>query len=105
MKKKNDIYDLTKYKLLYDNVLVKGIKLEEVEGVIAPDSYEDKPELGEVVSVGDGRIFDNGTRLEVCVKPKDVVLFNKYSTTKPLFSVKGIEYYVLREEDIVGFLR
>lgn len=95
--------NVSKFNILYDNVLVKGISLEERDGIIKPDSYEDKPELGEVVKIGEGRIFDNGTVIPLKVKVGDIVYFNKYSVTK--FNVDGTDWFVVREEDICGYLR
>jgi len=86
--------DITKYKFLLDNILVKGIKIEEVDGIYNPDSYEDKPEIGEVVSVG-GQVEE--------IKVGDTVLFNKYSTTK--FNFDGVDYFVVRSEDCIGYQR
>ena len=102
MAKKNNI-DITKFNILYDNVFVKGVEIKERDGIIKPSSYEDKPELGEVIKVGEGRIFDNGTIVPLKVKIGDTVYFNKYSTTK--FNFDGVDYFVVREEDVVGYIR
>lgn len=86
--------DITNYTLLLDNVLVKGVKIEKVGGIINPDTYEDKPEIGEVVSFG-----DNVKELAV----GDTILFNKYSTTK--FNLDGTDYFIIRLEDCIGYQR
>lgn len=91
------------FNVLYDNIFVKGIEVAEVDGVLTPSSYEDKPELGEVIKVGEGRIFDNGNIVPLRVSPGDVVYFNKYSSTK--FRLEGEDYFVVREEDVVAFVR
>lgn len=96
---KNKI-DLTKFKIFGDNVLVKGIEIEETGGVIRPSSYENKPELGRVIAFGKGRILEDGTIIPQEVKRGDVVLFNKYSSTK--FNLDGNDYFIVRMEDIVG---
>lgn len=98
--KKTNIQD---FNILYDNVFVKGIEVEEVGGILTPSSYEDKPELGEVLKIGEGRIFENGTVIPLRVAVGDVVYFNKYSSTK--FRFDGEDYFVVREEDIVAFVR
>lgn len=103
MSKQKQSNDITKFKLLYDNILVKAIEIEESGGVIRPNQYEDKPELGEVVSVGEGRIFDTGVIEPLRLKVGDSVYFNKYSTTK--FNVNGTDYYIIREEDCIGYNR
>ena len=96
MAKKNQ-FDITKYALLHDNVLIEALEVEEsVSGIISPSQYEDKPEFGRVISVGVGII------MEEAVEKDDIVVFNKYSTTK--FRVEGKDYYVVRLEDIVGYL-
>jgi len=95
--------DIKKFVILYDNVFVKGINIEEKDGILKPDSYEDKPELGEVINVGEGRIFDNGVIVPLRVQIGDIVYFNKYSSTK--FNFDGNDYFVVREEDVTGYLR
>lgn len=102
-KKAKPNLDIEKFNILYDNVFVRGIEIEERDGIVKPAQYDDKPEIGEVVRVGEGRIFDNGTIVPLKVKVGDTVYFNKYSTVK--FNFDGKDYYVVREEDIVGYLR
>ena len=102
MAKKTNI-DVSKFHILYDNVFVKGISIEEKDGIVKPAQYEDKPEIGEVISVGEGRIFDNGNIVPLKVQAGDIVYFNKYSTTK--FNFDGADYYVVREEDVIAFTR
>lgn len=101
MKKKN--IELQKLNILYDNVFIKGIKIEERDGIYKPAQYEDKTELGEVIGIGEGRIFDNGTVVPLKVKIGDIVYFNKYSYTE--FNFDGEKFFVVREEDIVAYLR
>lgn len=103
MAKKGSNLDITKFNVLYDNVFVKGIELEERDGIVKPAQYDDKPELGVVIKVGMGRLFENGEIVPLAVKEGDTVYFNKYSTVK--FNFDGNDYYVVREEDIVGYLR
>lgn len=102
-KRKQLNLDVASFNILNDNVFVKGIEIEERDGIIKPASYEDKPELGTVIKVGTGRILDSGTVVPLAVKPGDTVYFNKYSTTK--FNFDGEDYFVVREEDIVGYIR
>ncbi len=91
------------FHLLYDNIFVRGIRIEEADGIMIPSQYDDKPELGEVINIGKGRLLDDGTIVPLEIKKGDTVYFNKYSTTK--FNVDGDDYYVIREEDIVGYIR
>ncbi len=101
MANKQNNFDITTYNILYDNVLIKAIEVEEVGGIYRPQQYDDKPEIGEVIKIGEGRIFDNGTVIPLKVKIGDTVFFNKYSTTK--FNSNGIDYYIVREEDIICY--
>ena len=98
---KSNNFDITKFHILYDNVLVKAIEIEEKGGIIKPSSYENKPELGKIISVGHGRYFENGEIVPLIVKVGQVVLYNKYSATK--FNLDGYDYFIIREEDIIGW--
>lgn len=95
--------DLNKFNVLYDNIFVKGIEIEERDGIVRPTSYEDKPELGEVLRIGTGRLLDNGHLEPLKLMVGDLVYFNKYSSTK--FNYDGVDYYVIKEEDCVAYQR
>lgn len=94
---------ITDFNVMYDNIFVRGIDVQEKDGIITPSNYEDKPELGEVLAVGEGRVFDNGNIVPLKVKVGDLVYFNMYSTTK--FNLDGEDFYVVREEDVVAYVR
>lgn len=87
---------------LADRVVLKPITAEEKTsgGIVLPDTAKDKPQEGEVVAVGTGRILDNGTKVPLEVKVGDRVIFSKYSGTE--FKLEGVEYLVLRESDILA---
>ena len=88
---------------LADRVLVKRLEEEEQKtsgGIIIPDTAKEKPQEGEVVAVGKGRLLDNGERQPVDVAVGDKVLFGKYSGTEVKYN--GIEYLILREDDILA---
>ncbi|HHY39242.1 MAG TPA: co-chaperone GroES [Clostridia bacterium] len=89
-------------KPLADRVVVKPRQTEEVTkgGIVLPDTAKDKPQEGEVVAVGPGRLLDNGTRVAPEVKEKDIVVFSKYSGTE--IKIDGEEYLILRESDILA---
>ena len=93
-----------KFKPLRDRVLVKYT--EEAEktagGLYIPDSAKEKPQKGEVVSVGPGRVTDDGKLQSMSVKVGDVVLFDKYSGSK--VTMDNVEYLIIREEDILGIV-
>lgn len=90
--------DLGKGVILYDNILLQPIVVEQDGLVLRPQQYEDKPEWGEVIACGEGRIFDNGAIVPLKVQVGDLVLFQKYSAQK--FRHKGTDYLIIREEDI-----
>ena len=83
--------------------MVRGVNIEEKDGIIKPAQYEDKPEIGEVIGVGEGRIFDNGTIIPLKVQKGDTVFFNKYSSTK--FNFDGEDIFIVREEDVISYIR
>ncbi|MDR2340190.1 MAG: co-chaperone GroES [Deltaproteobacteria bacterium] len=87
---------------LSDRILVKRIEEEQVtkSGIIIPDTAKEKPQQGEVIAVGDGKVLDNGNRVTPGVKPGEKVLFGKYSGTE--VKLDGVEYLILREDDILG---
>lgn len=89
---------------LNDRVVVKRLEAEEktASGIVLPGSAAEKPDMGEVVAVGNGKLLDNGERQKVDVKVGDKVIFGKYSgqTVK----VDGEELLVMREEDIFGIV-
>lgn len=87
---------------LYDRVIVKRIETQRTtaSGIVIPDSAAEKPEQGEVVAVGSGRLLQDGTLRALQLKVGDQVLFGKYAgqTVK----VDGEELLVMREEDVMG---
>ncbi|MEI6596675.1 MAG: co-chaperone GroES [bacterium] len=94
-----------KLKPLYDHVVVKPITENEVtkSGIVLPDTIDkEKPEKGEVVAVGDGKLLDNGQRAIMSIKVGDKVMFKKYSPDE--IKVDGIEYLIISENDILGIL-
>ncbi|MFL9988018.1 co-chaperone GroES [Paraburkholderia sediminicola] len=93
-----------KIRPLYDRVIVKRIEQQRTtaSGIVIPDSAAEKPEQGEVIAVGDGRLLQDGTRRPLQLNVGDQVLFGKYAgqTVK----VDGEELLVMREEDVMGVL-
>lgn len=89
-----------KIRPLRDRILVK--RLEEINktagGIIIPDSAKEKPQEGEIIAVGSGRVDETGKSIPVDVKVGDKVLFNKYGGTD--IKVEGEDYLLLREDDI-----
>ena len=91
-----------KIRPLQDRILVKRLTEEEKTkgGIIIPDSAKEKPQEGEVIAVGNGKVLDNGTKVSLEVKAGDRVLFSKYSGTE--VKIDGEEYTIMREDDILG---
>jgi chaperonin GroES len=89
---------------LHDRVLVK--RLEEKEtvkgGIIIPDSAKEKPQEGEVVAVGAGKLNDKGERIQLDVKTGDRILFGKYSGND--IKIDEQEYLILKEDEILAKL-
>lgn len=86
---------------LYDRVLVRRAEAENTTagGIVLPGNKE-KPEMGEVIAVGTGRVRDNGEVSPLVVKVGDKVIFGKYSGTE--IKIDGEELLMMREEDIMG---
>jgi chaperonin GroES len=91
-------------KPLADRILVKPVDQQEVKkgGIIIPDTAKEKPQEGEVVAVGKGRLSETGERIAPEVKKGDKVLFGKYSGTE--ISVADEQYLILRESDILAIV-
>jgi chaperonin GroES len=95
----------TKFTPLHDRILVR--RVEETEtvrgGIIIPDSAKEKPQEGEVISVGKGKSNEEGKVFPLDVKAGDRVLFGKYSGTE--IKIDGEEYLIMREEEVLGILK
>ena len=89
---------------LHDRVVVKRVEAEEktASGIVLPGAAAEKPDIGEVVAVGEGRRNEAGERVALDVKVGDKVLFGKYSGQS--VKVGGEELLVMREEDIFGIV-
>jgi len=87
---------------LYDRVLVTRVEEDEekIGGIIIPDTAREKPQQGNVIAVGEGRILDSGERQKPDVASGDKVLFGKYAGTEIKYDDE--EYLILREEDILA---
>jgi chaperonin GroES len=91
-----------KLRPLADRVVVKKLEAEERTpgGIVLPDTAKEKPQQGEVLAVGPGRLDEKGTRQPMELKKGDKVLFAKYSGTE--VKIDGIEYLILPERDILA---
>ena len=93
-----------KFRPLHDRVLVRRVEedTKTAGGIIIPDSAQEKPSQGEVVAVGNGLRGDDGSVAPLEVKPKDKVLFGKWSGNE--VSVDGEELLIMKESDILGII-
>jgi len=93
-----------KFRPLGDRVVVRRVQEDQKTpgGIIIPDTVQEKPQEGEVVSVGPGALDDNGKRVTPEVKAGDFVLFGKWSGTE--VKVDGQELLIMKESDIMGIL-
>jgi len=89
---------------LGERVVVKPLPSEEVTkgGIVLPDTAKEKPQEGEVIAVGPGRLLDNGTRVTIDLKVGDKVLFSKYAGNE--VKLDDVEYLIMRESDILGVI-
>lgn len=89
-------------KPLGERVVIKVIESEVTtkSGIVLPDTAKEKPQMGEVLAVGSGKLMDNGQRIALDVKVGDKVLFAKYAGTE--VKLDGAEYMVLKENDILA---
>ena len=92
------------FRPLHDRVLVRRVDEDEKTsgGIIIPDTAQEKPSQGEVVSVGPGERDDNGNRVTLDVKKGDKILFGKWSGTE--VNVNGEELLIMKESDIMGIV-
>ncbi|MFQ6115244.1 MAG: co-chaperone GroES [bacterium] len=93
-----------KIKPLADRVVVRPLEAEEQKqgGIIIPDTAKEKPQEGEVVAVGPGKVNEAGNKVAMEVKKGDRVLYGKYSGTE--VTVDGEDYLIMRESDILAIV-
>jgi len=89
---------------LGDRVVIKALEQEEVSvgGIIIPDTAKERPQEGEVIAVGPGRMTDDGKRLTLDISAGDKVIFSKYAGTE--VKIDNEDYLIVRETDILAKL-
>ena len=94
----------TKLTPLHDRIVVRRVEEAETTrgGIIIPDSAKDKPQEGEVISVGRGKTNDKGETFPLDVKDGDRILFGKYAGTE--IKIDGDEFVIMREDEVLGVL-
>lgn len=91
-------------KPLSDRIIIRPLEAEQktAGGIIIPDNAKEKPQKGEVVAVGSGKVADNGQKIEMTLKTGDQVLYGKYSGTE--VTIDGKELLIMRESDVLAKL-
>ena len=94
-----------KFRPLHDRAVVRRLEGEEKTkgGIIIPDTAKEKPQEGEVIAVGPGKVTDDGKLQPMGVKVGDKILFGKYSGSE--VKLVDEEYLIMREEDVLGILQ
>ena len=95
---------MIKVRPLHDRLLVRRIEEKETAkgGIIIPDTAKEKPQKGEVLAVGNGKILENGTKIALDVKVGNKILFGKYTGTD--IKIDGEEVLILREDEVLAVL-
>lgn len=89
---------------LNDRIIVRRVEEQEQMrgGLYIPDTAKEKPQEGQVIAVGNGKILNNGDRVAIDIRVGDKILFGKYSGTE--VKLDGEEYLILREDDVLGVI-
>ena len=95
---------MAKFTPLHDRILVRRVEEADTTrgGIIIPDSAKDKPQEGEVISVGKGRSNDEGKVFPLAVKEGDRILFGKYAGTE--IKLDGEDFIIMKEDEVLGVL-
>ena len=91
-------------KPLEDRIVIRQVEAEQTtaSGLVIPDTAKEKPQEGEVIAVGPGRVDDNGHRIPVDVKVGDVVIYSRYGGTEVKY--EGQEYQILSSRDVLAIV-
>ena len=89
---------------LHDRIIVRRlVEGEQKSGaIIIPDTAKEKPQRGEVIAAGNGKVKDDGTRVALDVKPGDQILFGKYTSQE--VKLDGEEYLIMREDEVLAVI-
>jgi chaperonin GroES len=95
---------MLKLRPLHDRVVIKRLDEEKKSagGILIPDNATEKPDQGEVIAIGNGRVMEDGKLRPLDVKVGDRILFGKYSGST--VKIEGTEYLVMKEDDIMGVI-
>lgn len=91
-------------KPMEDRIVVKPMDAEQktAGGIIIPDNAKEKPQKGEVIAVGPGKVNDKGQKIEMTLKKGDKILYGKYSGSE--ITIDGKEYLIVRESDVLAII-
>jgi len=96
---------MAKLRPLYDKIVVKRFEKQEqrtASGIIIPDTAKEKPQIGEVIAVGEGKLLQNGQQVPPKVKPGDKVVFNKYAGTE--VELDGEKFLIMSEDEVLAII-
>lgn len=96
---------MAKLRPLYDKIVVKRFEEQEqrtASGIIIPDTAKEKPQIGEVIAVGEGKLLQNGQQVPPKVKPGDKVVFNKYAGTE--VELDGEKFLIMSEDEVLAII-
>lgn len=93
-----------KIRPLYDRIVVKPLDAEEKTkgGIVIPDSAKEKPQKGEVIAVGEGKVLDNGQKATLSIKKGDHILFGKYTGNE--LKIDNVNYIIMKEDEVLARL-
>ena len=93
-----------KLKPLHDHIIIKPIEEKTLSGIVLPETVDrEKPEKGEVLAIGPGKLLENGQRAPMSVNVGDKIIFKKYSPDE--IKVDGEDYFVISEGDVIGIIQ
>ncbi len=94
----------TNLKPLFDNVLIKPLKAEEktASGIILPDSAKEKPQIGEIISIGSGHVTPDGKTLPMVLKVGQKVLYKDWGGDRT--KIEGVEYIIVKQPDVLAIV-
>jgi len=96
---------MAKLRPLYDKIVVKRFEEQEqrtASGIIIPDTAKEKPQIGEVIAVGEGKLLQNGQQVPPKVKSGDKVVFNKYAGTE--VELDGEKFLIMSEDEVLAII-
>jgi chaperonin GroES len=87
---------------LHDRILVHRLDEgeQQIGGIIIPDSAKEKPQRGTVIAAGNGKVSDDGDRVELDVKAGDTILFGKYAGQE--IKLDGVDYLIMKEDEVLA---